>query len=91
MEDDDIDPDDITTTESLTSMVGAPTEAHSHIYSCFGHNYSVLPCCRSHKGKYLDRKKKMDGCPEVVVKQYPLRSTGTSSKNPMMVNKSQNL
>lgn len=34
-------------------------------------------------GKYLDRKKKMDGAPEVVVKQYPILANTPGNRNPM--------
>lgn len=79
--DDDIDEEEYERTTSTASST-APMEEHSHIYTCFGQTCTVLPCCRSHKGKYLDRKKNIAGCADVVVKQYPVLAM-SNQKNPM--------
>ena len=82
--DDDMENDEVLERDTMNSVdKGVPQEVYSHVYSCFGITCSVLPCCRSHKGKYLDRKRKMDGRPEVTVKQYPLLATKSSQKNPL--------
>ncbi len=82
VEDDDLEADELERMNTMSSNGGAPLEEFSHVYSCFGKTCSVMPCCRSHKGKYLDRKKNMKGCAEVVVKQYPVLASA-SHKNPM--------
>lgn len=82
VEDDDLDEAELERMNTTSTTGGAPLEEHSHIYTCFGQTCSVLPCCRSHKGKYLDRKRNMAGCPEVVVKQYPVLSASVH-KNPL--------
>lgn len=77
--DEDAEVEELERTMSTNS--NAQSDQPAKKYNCFG--CEILPCCRSHKGKYLDRKRNMTGCSDVVVKQYPVLAT-TGHRNPMM-------
>lgn len=80
VEDDDLDEAELERMNSTASA--AAREEQSNTYICCGTSCAVLPCCRTHKGKYLEKKMNLTNCSEVVVKQYPVLST-TLHKNPM--------
>jgi hypothetical protein len=86
--DDDMDAEEEVAMTDSSPQGGDDAGAASAAFSCFGMDCSALPCCRSHNGKYMDRRKRMDGRPDITIKQYPVRGTQTnlSNKNPMNVN-----
>lgn len=42
-----------------------------------------LPCCRSHGGKYLEKKIPTEGMQEVTVMRYPLHEITSTTENPL--------
>eukprot|EP01032_Pedospumella_encystans_P010538 gene10538-12308_t len=72
IEDDDVEDSEVVEVDQMAGVV-SPADTGNML------------CCRKKKAKYLDRKKNMNGAPDVVVKQYPILANGGNSAkvNPM--------